>query len=126
MGAGPVVGGAGEFEWQHGVDDDDGDAARQGHVLSLERLTVDEESAAFLGESGGELVHDPALDAGVHVLSALAKEGHLARWQLDAGRGADRAGQRQFERRGRGQARGLRHVAADRQVDAAQWELRVQ
>jgi hypothetical protein len=71
------------------------------------------------GKDGGELVHDAALDADEVVLGALAelRQRDVVERQIE--RGAEGACDGDFERGGGGEAGALRHIAGEREIEAA-------
>ena len=115
-----VVGGVGQAARDAAVHDHDRHPVRgHRHRLVGQRPAVEQDRVAGAARPDGDLVHDPALHAGVVVLHALGEESRLGLAQLDAPRRRqpERDGDR--ERGRRRQAGADRHVAGDEKVGPA-------
>jgi hypothetical protein len=94
------------------------------HVFVRQRAAVQKEGVPGPPEARGELVHNPALDAGVLVLDLLAELGHLDGSERSAGghvgeEHVQRHGGGHLQCRRRAEASSQRHVAVDDRLEAA-------
>ena len=120
-GAALVVGRRGELVLDTGVKQHELVAGRfwiEGEVFVLQRLAVEADKASCLAETGGELVHDAAVDAAVIVLGGLADLGELELVDTVTVQLVDGKGKSALKGGRRGEARAERDVAGEDRVEA--------
>ena len=106
-----------QFVLDHRVHRHNRHTLRQRHRFALEAPAIDQQRRVALSEDRSVLVHDPGRHTDELVLRAARELRELDTWQ--ATRPSQRQGRRDFQRRGRTQARSEWHVALDEQVPPA-------
>ena len=101
-----------------GMDNHDAERVGDGDGRGVQAAAVDEQGVAALSARAGELVHDAALAADEAVFGVLADFGQHGFVGRQVEGRLKHLGDGNFQCGGRTQARALRHVAADGDVEA--------